>query len=98
MPRKQIIVGFDEIFNYAEKEFGVSWNRCCDIFHKGAILCTDEGKNTTLDIGEIEHSLEWDKEHPETKYPLSEDTKLGYKILIDFMNKHKLEEMYVNND
>lgn len=98
MPKNKITVDFDEIFNYADEEFGVHWNKCCDIFHRNEILCTPESRNMEICLSTIESNLKWDKEHPDSKYPYSEDNKLAYKILISFMEKHNLKEMYVIND
>lgn len=98
MPRKQTTVKFDEIFNYAEKEFNIGWNKCCDIFHRGEILRTPESPNLNIYKEDIVSNLKYDEEHSESKYVYSEDQKLGYKVLISFMKKHNLEEMYVINN
>lgn len=98
MPQSKITVDFGEIFNYAEEKFDVHWNKCCDIFHRGGILCSPESSNMEIDLDTIKSNLKWDEENPDRKYVYSEDKKLAYRILISFMEKHNLEEMYVIND
>lgn len=96
MPRKETIVDFDEIFVFAEEEHNIDWNSCCDIFHRGAILCTDEGKNRDIDLEEMEQSLE---EYLKTEpHYFTKEMRIGYPIVIDFMKKNNLTEMYVRND
>ena len=99
MPKKRITVDFDEIFHYAKEGFDVQWNKCCDIFHGSSeILTSPESKNKTIYKQDTEANLKWNEENPESKYLNTEDDELAYKILISFMEKHKLEEMYVIND
>ena len=95
--KRETIVGFDEIFDYAEKKYKVDWNKCYDIFHTGAILCTDEGKDRNIDLAEKEAAIKDNEDHP-SKYPWSEDKKLGYKIVIEFMKENNLKTMHVTND
>lgn len=97
MPKQIIVVDFDEVFHYAKEKHNIEWNKCCDIFHRGSILCTDEGKDLSVYLSDLEYSLEYD-ELPKNKLKYSEDKKLGIKILIEFMKKHNLEEAYIRND
>jgi len=96
--KQETIVGYDEIFVYAKERYNVEWNKCCDIFHSGAILCTDKGRDRTIDLTEKEEAVKDNEDHPSIRYPWTEDKKLGYKIVIEFMKEYKLESMHVTND
>lgn len=86
--RKQTTVGSSEIFNFAkEAPFNLAWNDCNDIFFREEIL-TYKGTNE-LDRGQLKYDL---------KYPSSEKEILAKKILIAFMEFHKLRKMLVLND
>jgi len=99
MPKKQVIVDFSEIFEFAEKKFGICWNICCDIFHgRDEILCSPENNNKTIYLQDKEAELKYDEEHPEAKYKLSAKKKQGFEVLVAYMKKHKLKEMLVLND
>jgi hypothetical protein len=96
MPRQETLVDFDEIFKFAEKKYNIEWNDCCDIFHRNAIICTDEGRDQEFDIDELEQMIK-DAKANNSKWftPLVEK---GYNIVLDFMKENKLEEMRVIND
>lgn len=98
MPRRATLVDFSEIFEHAEKQFGVHWNNCCDIFHRGRIIITDDDHNVEFTLEELQNDLKYDAENPTRSSAYSKDEKLAYEILVDFMKANELSEMYVTND
>ena len=96
MPRKETIVDFDEIFKFAEEKYNIEWNACCDLFHRGHILCNDEGHDVTFELEELELNLKENMEKP-SKY-FTKQMERGYPIIIDFMKINNLTEMRVLND
>jgi len=91
---KKNVADFADIFNFAKDNYGIDWNTCCDIFHRGAILCNDEGKDRDLDLEEIKMCLEDDLKH---KY-YSKEQRQGWEIVVSYMEKEGVEEMRVEND
>lgn len=90
----QTTVGFADIFRFAEKEHGVDWNRANDMFFSSEML-RYKGYNT-IEIDEIKYSLE-----SEDFYGAEDEKEeyfLGLKVLVNFMETHKLEKMLVLND
>lgn len=96
MPRQLTVVDFDEIFHFAKDNYDMEWNTCCDVFHRGSILCNEEGKDKKIHLEEIESSLQYLTERPTS--PRNEERKKGYEIVIDFMKQNNLTEMHVLND
>jgi hypothetical protein len=95
--KTQTTVDFSEIFHFAEKApFNVSWNQCNDIFFREEFL-TYKGSDE-INKKELVEELKYDKTDTESRYLPSEKYILAIKVLIAFMEAHKLEEMLVLND
>ncbi len=96
MPKKQITVRFDEIFYFAEKPpYKVGWNACNDLFFNDILTYKQTNHIYKEDL---KHDLQYDLEHPESKYPYTKDQRLSREIIIAFMEENKLEEILVLND
>jgi hypothetical protein len=95
--KTQTTVSFSEIFNFAEKApFNISWNQCSDIFFREETL-TYKGSDE-INREELIEDLKYYEAHTESSCPPSEKEILAKKVLIAFMDSHKLEEMLVLND
>ena len=81
-----------EIFHHAKTEFGVDWNRCCDIFHRTEFM-NQERKPTDFVLSELEENLQ--RNHPFWQNP---DVQLAAQVIISFMKKNGVTEMRVNYD
>jgi hypothetical protein len=95
MIRQVNMVDFEDIFNFAEVRFDMEWNTCCVIFHNGHILICDEGKDQEFTLKNINEILNNPKK---LICNYTKDKEAGYHILKEFMEEHKLEDMYVAND
>lgn len=78
---------FSEIFRFAEKNHGISWNKCNDVFFRSLL---DYEKHNDFELEFLEADLEEDKFYQESY-------KLATTILIDFMKENKVTEMRVMN-
>lgn len=96
MSKQQTTVNFADIFHFAEKApFKVHWNTCNDIFFND--LLKYKGYDNIY-LSDLKHDLEYNDEHPESKYLYTDDQKLARRIMIVFMESKKLKEMLVLND
>lgn len=81
---------FSDIFYYADKKFGLSWNTCCDIFHKEEILNYEN--NTDFDIEEIENYYTTDIEFKNfTKF------EQGYFIIHKLMEEYNFKKLRITH-
>lgn len=81
---------FSDVFHYAEKEFGIHWNTCNDIFFREELLNYKSYDDLYLD--ELEGNLE------DTEYPITdENVKKGTEVLISYMKSLKVKELRVYN-
>lgn len=78
---------FSDVFHFAEKVFKVSWNDCCDLFHREQIL-NYKGYNF-LELEEVEAGIEY-SEQPKHKK--------AHEILTAFMKTHALDKILVLGD
>jgi hypothetical protein len=74
-----------ELFAYAEKNFGLDWNTCCDVFHRSQFL--GEGF-TDLYLSELEEYLERYKD-----CECLPNYNKAVEITIACMKEHKVTEM-----
>lgn len=97
MPKNKIVVGYDEIFEYAEKMKGWCWNECCEIFHgRGEILYSPESSNKNFYREDLRSDMEYMKNNPDPK----RDTQRmeAYEVILSFMDENDIKEMIVTND
>lgn len=93
--KKQTVVTSAELLHFAEKELGISWNACHDIFYQGhETLYSPESSNKTIDIIDVEDTIQWSNENKEHKYYNANKEKTC-EILKSFMLAHNLSEMLV---
>jgi len=79
-------VEINDIFEFAKKEFEKSWNDCGYLFHRTEVLPFIGHKEFyRKELAEKIKYCEDDKD---------ENRKLAYEIILGFMKKHNLEEMY----
>jgi hypothetical protein len=97
MPKKEVTVGYDEIFYFAQENFGMSWNQCCDVFYHGhETLSSPECPNKHIYLQDTEGELEYMQEHRDSKTFNTYREKTS-EVLVAFMKKHNLKEMLVLN-
>lgn len=83
-------VEINDIFGFAKLKYGHRWNECCNIFQIGGsheVLPFKGHKSFCLK--DLEGNVN-DENYKEFKQ--------AYEILISFMKKNKLEEMYYVGD
>lgn len=77
-------VDFSEIFQFAEKEYGIHWNPCNDLFFNTDIIRYN--RNTEIWLDEAKAEFEEDED---TNY------KKAHEIIVAFMEKNNLTKMMV---
>lgn len=98
MPKREVIVEFSEIFEFAEKEFKMHWNQCCDVFYSGhETIQSPETQNKHAYLGDCESELEWLRENKDHKY-YNDNKAKTLEVLVAFMKDKKLKEMLILND
>jgi hypothetical protein len=90
--RQMWTVSFADIFRYAEKNFGMHWNKCNDVFFND--LFRYKG-HRIIHVEDMEYELE-----PEevTDAGLNEDQLTARKAIIAFMKDNNVKEMIVLGD
>lgn len=83
-----------EFFKFAEDKFGVSWNECCDMFHRSEIL--NYHGVTDFELEELEGDLA----DPDWPYGDNEDGdnvkyEKANEILIAFAKENKVTEFRI---
>lgn len=89
--KKESTLDFSNLFLEAEKRLGWSWNKCCDIFHRGEIICTPENpkfKNMYLE----------DVEYYREKAKKGDEEGMAYSLIFDIMEENKIEELKIITD
>lgn len=82
---------FADLFEEAKKRLGWSWNKCCDIFHRGEIICSPENpkfRDMYLD----------DVEFYEKKAKEGDEKAMGHKLIHDILRENNLEEIRIITD
>ena len=82
------VVDFSEIFNFAEKNLGWSWNKCNDQFFNSVIRYREA---TEIYLSDVESEIEYLKDTSKLEY------KNIYQCLVDFMLEHNLTSMLVKS-
>lgn len=88
---KKNIVCFSEIFYFAEKEYGVNWNRANDLFFHTIL---DYGKINEFYIKELEYDIDHYKKENNSK---DVDSLKAIEIIANFMRQNKVKTLVVNN-
>lgn len=89
--KKENILDFSELFNEAKKRLGWSWNKCCDIFHSGEIICSPENPNfAVMYLDDIEYY--------EEKAAQGDEKSMGYKLIHDIMRENEIEKLKIITD
>lgn len=83
---KKNTVSFADIFHYAEKHFGMHWNKCNDVFFDDLF---DYQGHRELYLEEIKGDLE------DEAMELTKDQKTAREAVIAFMTENKVTEMLV---
>jgi len=90
MGKRQINeVDFSTIFNYADKKFGVSWNRANDMFFVDGSLTYRSFNEYDLD-----ESLEFIDDGK--KFEDMSESEKGYFIINQYMIDNKLEDIFID--
>lgn len=95
------VINFSEIFNYADKKFGVSWNQANDLFFREECLRYQGYDELELEI--VSEHLEPGKEFSDysdedIKAMENSDSPKAWLILGKFMIENKIDELLVLND
>ena len=78
-----------DIFTFAEKKLGWSWNKCCDQFLRSEIIRYKEPSEFYLT--DTESEVEYQKD--DSKY----ERKAAYQCLVDFMKENNITSMLVKS-
>lgn len=89
MIKKQNTVNFSDIFVFAEEKFGVGWNSANDLFFNTILEYKRSNKFWAPDIkGMLQ----------DDEFPLEEDYRKAYDIMLAFMENHNVKQLLVLND
>jgi len=92
--KKKLTVDFDEIFEYAEKQFNIDWNTCNEWFFRDQVL-RYKGYNDIDEDIVSEHFYEM----REIKFEnLTDNNHRAWYIIRQFMIDNKIKSMLVLND
>ncbi len=91
---------FSEIFHYAEKEFGIGWNPCNDLFFDNAL---DYKSYNEFHVGDILLYLELDDDNGNRNLSKEEimeldDYEKSHAIIHHFMVANDIDEIFIEND
>ncbi len=84
-------LNFSVLFKEAKNKLGWSWNKCCDIFHRGEIICSPENpsfRNMYLE----------DEKYYEEKAKAGDEKAMGYKLIHDIMKENNIKELKIITD
>jgi hypothetical protein len=81
-------VGFDDIFYYAEKKFGVTWNRANDMFFNHSLDYHSYNEYSVGEVGDYTEGKPYEE--------LTESEK-GYFIINQYMIDKNLEDIFIDS-
>ena len=97
-PNVEYKTDFCEIFNYAEREFGIGWNPCNDLFFNDNALTYKSYNEYNVD--EILENFAEGEQEIFTKEEIHNmsDTKKTYAIIHHFMVANDIDDIFIGND
>lgn len=88
---KTTMIDTYDLFSFAEKNFGIEWNPCNDLFFRSDVV---KYKNyTEFELGE---PLEYISSEEDSKDYTGDD--LAYWIINEFMVQNKLKSIIINTN
>lgn len=98
MPKNINVTDYSELYEFAIKNFNMSWNTCCDVFYnRHETIYSPENRNKKVYLQDCESELNWSNENKESKY-YNENRVKTLEVLIAFMKEHNLEETIILHD
>ena len=105
-------VGFVEVFRFAEKKYGISWNDCCELFHRNEVLTykgidefDPEWLSELIDPEcEMDDECNYDsmkvfKSITDEDVESEKDAyRKAYLIIIRFMQENNVSKLSIRND
>ena len=82
-------VDFSEIFEFADKKFGIDWNRANDMFFNNSL---DYKFYNEYSLGEPLDYIDKNKPYEEL-----EESDKGYFIINEFMKEKNIDSVWVDN-
>jgi hypothetical protein len=110
--RVQNTVECFDIFNFAKEKYGIEWNACCDMFHRGSALTYKETNefepNIMCEYIDLECELDDEETYDTLKVFNSitdedvkaeeDDDRKAYLIIVRFMQENNITQLLVLND
>ena len=88
---KEAVLNFSELFMEAEKRLDWHWNKCCDIFHRGEIICSPENSRSRVMYMD-------DVDYYKNKASEGDENAMGYKLIHDIMRENNVTELRIVTD
>lgn len=79
--KTEVTLNFAELFAEAERRLGWSWNKCCNIFHRGEIICSPESPN--IGYGSVDEYDYW-KEKAEA----GDEKAMAYVLIAELLKEN----------